>query len=70
MGDNDIWMKILTGINGGMLVAVISFGFKVVHFLSDISTKTELLWKDYESRMADDRANFSIHRRRRADLKS
>lgn len=61
---DEIWLRILTGINGGILVAVVGFGVKTVRFLSEIATKTELMWRDYEARMEDYRHAGNLRRRR------
>lgn len=44
-------LKWILAINAGSLIAVLSFGFKIVRFFNRIEFKTDLLWRDYERRM-------------------
>jgi len=47
----DSFLKLLVAINGGTLVAIITFGYKVVKFINIIQFKTDIMWNDYESRV-------------------
>lgn len=46
--------QILVVVNLGTLVAVVTFGYRIIRFLNRIEFRTEVLWRDYERRMALD----------------
>jgi hypothetical protein len=61
------FLKALLLVNGGTLVAILSFGWKIVRFVNTIEFKTDLMWTDYRRRMDSQPVEGGFLHRRRDD---
>lgn len=55
-------LKIVAALQGGTLIAILLYGYKILAFFADIKTKTDLMWEDYQNRI-----NGGHYHRRRDD---
>jgi hypothetical protein len=44
-------IRVLITLNAGILISILAFGYKVIRFFNRMELKTEIMWKDYESRI-------------------
>lgn len=53
-------LKIVVAINASTLIAIVTYGYRVVRFFNRIEFKTDIMWDDFQSRT---QGNHHIHRR-------
>lgn len=53
-------LNVLIAVNASTLGAIVVYGTKVVRFFNRIEFKTDLMWADYETRVAE---RGHVHRR-------
>lgn len=56
--DMNTGIQFLVAINAGTLIAVVTYGYKIIRFITRIELKTDIMWADFVKRTG------YVHKRR------
>ncbi len=58
-------LHIIASIEAGTLIVIITTAYKTISFFNEIKFKTDLMWKDYDTRI---QSGNMYHHRRSTDI--